>query len=149
MNLPYETDYKGWNHYLTFRRGIIFTDGEQFVTAIDWGRYRDGDRTWVERLMKEIKQKIDDPATNFEVEGAIARTMEHHFEAHKVLLAESQEMTATEAEDRWGLAKGTVRAALNRGQLQGRKSGNIWMVRVGEMKNQYGEESKGGSSVKR
>lgn len=37
-------------------------------------------------------------------------------------------MTAGEIEDTYGLQPGTVRQALGRGHLQGRKSGDIWLI---------------------
>lgn len=58
-----------------------------------------------------------------------------------------QIMTATEAEERWGLQPGTVRASCLRGPLSRyiekglvRKSGGTWLVTVQAMEKVYGKE---------
>src|SRR5690606_10982441 len=58
-----------------------------------------------------------------------------------------QIMTATEAEERWGLQPGTVRASCLRGPLSRyiekglvRKSGGTWLVTVQVMEKVYGKE---------
>jgi hypothetical protein len=58
-------------------------------------------------------------------------------------------MTASEAEQRWGLSSGTVRAACVRGLFEEqiekglvRKSGKVWLVTDEAMKNKYGENKK-------
>lgn len=54
-------------------------------------------------------------------------------------------MTATEADERWGLANGTIRAALNRRfesqKHRGivRKSGSVWLISEQAMKEVYGD----------
>lgn len=60
-----------------------------------------------------------------------------------------QIMTATEAEERWGLQPGTVRASCLRGPLSRyiekglvRKSGGTWLVTVQAMEETYGKEIK-------
>mgnify|MGYP001289006855 CR=1 FL=1 len=56
-------------------------------------------------------------------------------------------MTATEAEKRWGLRPGTVRASCLRGPLSRyiekglvRKSGGTWLVAVQAMEETYGKK---------
>jgi hypothetical protein len=58
-------------------------------------------------------------------------------------------MTAAEAEKRWGLSTGTIRAACTRGPLEKyvenglvRKSGGTWLVSDAAMREAYGEEKK-------
>lgn len=52
-------------------------------------------------------------------------------------------MTAREAEQVWGLSSGTVRAALVRGIIQGRKSAGTWLVTRETMINHYGGDDLG------
>jgi len=61
----------------------------------------------------------------------------------------SETMTATEADERWGLQPGTVRASCVRGPLKKyierglvRKSGGTWLVTVQAMEEVYGKELK-------
>jgi len=61
----------------------------------------------------------------------------------------SEIMTASEADERWGLHKGAVRQSCVRGQLkkyieQGlvRKSGGTWLVTVEAMEAVFGPEKK-------
>jgi hypothetical protein len=55
-------------------------------------------------------------------------------------------MSSSEAEERWGLRPGTVRASCTRGKLKDhtgvRKSGNTWLVTEQAMKDMYREEKK-------
>jgi len=48
-------------------------------------------------------------------------------------------LTATEAEQLWGLSVGTVRAACGRGVIVCRKSGGTWLVTRQTMEAHYGE----------
>lgn len=52
-------------------------------------------------------------------------------------------MSATEAEEKWNLKPGTVRASCTRGNLKDhkgvRKSGNTWLVTVSAMEDAYGD----------
>lgn len=48
--------------------------------------------------------------------------------------------TAREAEKLWGLESGTVRAALNREIVTGRKSVGTWLVSRREMEAHYGPQ---------
>lgn len=50
-------------------------------------------------------------------------------------------LTAREAEKLWGLENGTVRAALNREIITGRKSIGTWLVSRKEMMTHYGPQS--------
>lgn len=50
--------------------------------------------------------------------------------------------TAREAEKLWGLASGTVRAALVRGIITGRKSAGTWLVTRAVMVAHYGQPNK-------
>lgn len=59
----------------------------------------------------------------------------------------SEVMTAPEAEERWGLQPGTIRASCLRGPLSRyiekglvRKSGGTWLVAVQAMQEVYGKE---------
>lgn len=52
-------------------------------------------------------------------------------------------MTAREAEQVWGLASGTVRAALVRGIIDGRKSVGTWLVTRAVMVAHYGPPNSG------
>lgn len=58
-------------------------------------------------------------------------------------------MTASEADERWGKANGTVRVAISRGRFGGwiakgevRKSGNTWLLTEKAMIDVYGPEHK-------
>jgi hypothetical protein len=55
-------------------------------------------------------------------------------------------MSSSEAEERWSLKPGTVRAACTRGKLHGKKGvkkiGNTWLVTADVMEKYYGEEKK-------
>ncbi len=48
-------------------------------------------------------------------------------------------LTATEAEERWQLTAGTVRAACQRGTIKCRKSAGTWLTTILEMERYYGE----------
>lgn len=48
--------------------------------------------------------------------------------------------SAREAEKLWGLEKGTVRAALNRDIIRGRKSVGTWLVSRSDMVAHYGPQ---------
>jgi len=48
--------------------------------------------------------------------------------------------SAREAEKLWGLENGTVRAALNRDIIQGRKSAGTWLVSRRGMELHYGPQ---------
>lgn len=48
--------------------------------------------------------------------------------------------SAREAEKFWGLGNGTIRAALNRGIITGRKSAGTWLVSRREMTATYGPQ---------
>lgn len=48
--------------------------------------------------------------------------------------------SAREAEKIWGLESGTVRAALNRDIIQGRKSAGTWLVSRMDMETHYGPQ---------
>lgn len=48
--------------------------------------------------------------------------------------------TAREAEKLWGLESGTVRAALSRDIIQGRKSVGTWLVSRAAMELHYGPQ---------
>ena len=50
-----------------------------------------------------------------------------------------QVLTASEAEQLWGLSIGTVRAACGRGIIACRKSAGTWMVTRQAMEDHYGE----------
>jgi len=60
--------------------------------------------------------------------------------------AEYYIMSASEAEEKWGLKPGTVRASCTRGKLKDhkgvRKSGNTWLVTVSAMNEVYGKGNK-------
>lgn len=140
------TDYKGFSHSLTFRRQVIFKNDNDIVfCAVDFGNFRNGDREWSERLDKEIKAKIDKflvgncSDCELKIERFAESLIRHNFNCHKVILSEHQEITASEAEKEWGLAEGTVRAALGRSIVQGRKSSGTWLVKRGAMKAHYGQ----------
>ena len=47
-------------------------------------------------------------------------------------------LTATEAEERWQLTAGTVRAACQRGIIKCRKSAGTWLTTIAEMERYYG-----------
>lgn len=49
-------------------------------------------------------------------------------------------LTTREAEKLWGLENGTVRAALNREIITGRKSVGTWLVSRREMATHYGPQ---------
>lgn len=49
-------------------------------------------------------------------------------------------LTTREAEKLWGLENGTVRAALNREIITGRKSVGTWLVSRREMTTHYGPQ---------
>lgn len=55
-------------------------------------------------------------------------------------------ISASEAEQKWGLKKGTVRSSCTRGKLmkyietgEVRKSGNTWLVTENVMSKEYGK----------
>lgn len=59
-------------------------------------------------------------------------------------------MTASEAEEQWGLKDGTVRASCTRGKLKEyiklgevRQSGRVWLVTKKAMTAVYGEKKNG------
>jgi hypothetical protein len=52
----------------------------------------------------------------------------------------NQVFSAREAEKLWGLENGTVRAALNRDVVQGRKSAGTWLVSRRDMEIHYGPQ---------
>lgn len=58
-------------------------------------------------------------------------------------------MTASEAEEKWGLGEGTVRASCTRGKLKDligkglvRQSGKVWLVTEQAMREVFGEPKK-------
>jgi len=138
--------YQNFSHKITFRRQVVFENDSGIVfCAVDFGNFRDDDKEWVDRLNEEIKAKIDKflagncSDCELQSERAMANLVKHNFECHKITLSEYQEITASEAEQEWGLAEGTVRAALGRDIIQGRKSSGTWLVTRGEMKSHYGQ----------
>ncbi len=138
--------YKEFSRRVVFRRQVVFENDDGVVfCAVDFGNFRDGDREWVNRIEGEIKAKIDEflagncSGCELQIEKAVALLIRHNFECHKIILSEDQEITASEAEQEWCLAEGTVRAALGRDIIQGRKSSGTWLVKRGEMKSHYGQ----------
>lgn len=51
-----------------------------------------------------------------------------------------QVLSTREAEKLWGLAIGTVRAALNRDLINGRKSAGTWLINRKDMEAHYGPQ---------
>jgi hypothetical protein len=137
--------YRDWSLSVSYRRQVIFVGPkDEEICAIDYeGFIKDGDKGWVDRIERTIKAKIDCyiegefSDAQILLEAEIAKLIRHNFKCHKVLLRDQQEMTTIEAENEFNLASGTVRAALVRGVIEGRKSGSTWLVKRGVLKNHY------------
>lgn len=94
---------------------------------------------------REVVQFVEENLSNDEEYGVRHAT----FYVLGCLYASNQKgemITASEANERWGLPEGEVRQSINRGKLNGyigtglvRQSGKVWLVSEQAMKEVYGD----------